>query len=92
MLSLAETTLEGAEAACDWGTGVEPVVVAVSGVDVAPLPQATSANTKKMITPVIGRRKLRFGFIDIFMIFASPVQGFQSTQSKPPRRFDLGGF
>jgi hypothetical protein len=69
MLSLAETTLEGAEAACDWGTGVESVVVAVVGVDVAPLPQATSAIVKKIIIAVIDLRQLRLGFRDIFMIF-----------------------
>ena len=75
MLSLAETTLEGAEAACDWGTGVELVVVAVvvAGVDVASPLQATSAIAKKIIIPAIDRRQLRFGLINIFTIFGSPM-------------------
>ena len=92
MLSLAATALEGADVACGCGTGVEPVVVVVTGVDVALLPQATNAIVRNIISPAIDRRQPRFVCINLFMICESPVLRFLSTQSKPPRPYDLGGF
>ena len=95
MLSLAATALEGADVACGCETGVEPVVVVVvvvTGVDVALLPQATNAIVRNIISPAIDRRQPRFVCINLFMICESPVLRFLSTQSKPPRPYDLGGF
>ena len=98
MLSLAATALEGADVACGCGTGVEPVVVVVvvvvvvTGVAVALLPQATNAIVRNIISPAIDRRQPRFVCINLFMICESPVLRFLSTQSKPPRPYDLGGF
>ena len=92
MLSLAATALEGADVACGCETGVEPVVVVVTGVAVALLPQATNAIVRKIISPAIDRRQPRFVCINLFMICESPVLRFLSTQSKPPRPYDLGGF
>ncbi len=72
MLSLADTGPVGAVVACGCGTGVEPVVVVVTGVDVALLPQATNAIVRKTINPVIDRRQRRFVCINLFMICGSP--------------------
>jgi hypothetical protein len=72
--------------------GVEPVVVAVTGVGVALLPQATNATVKKIISPVIDRRQAGLVCINLLMICGSFVLKFLSTQSKPPRRYDLSGF
>ena len=92
MLSLAATALEGTDVACGCETGVEPVVVVVTGVAVALLPQATNAIVRKIISPAIDRRQPRFVCINLFMICGSLVLIFLSTQSKPPRPYDLGGF
>jgi hypothetical protein len=73
MLSLAETALEGTDVACGCETGVEPVVVVVTGVAVALLPQATNAIVRKIISPAIDRRQPRFVCITLFMICESPV-------------------
>jgi hypothetical protein len=73
MLSLAATALEGTDVACGCETGVEPVVVVVTGVAAALLPQATNAIVRKIINPAIDRRQLRFGLINIFTIFGSPM-------------------
>jgi hypothetical protein len=73
MLSLAATALEGTDVACGCETGVEPVVVVVTGVDVASPLQATSAIAKKIIIPAIDRCQLRFGLRNIFMLFGSPM-------------------
>jgi len=76
MLSLAETALEGADVACGCETGVEPVVVVVvvvTGVAVALLPQATNAIVRKIISPAIDRLQPRFVCINLFMLSGSLV-------------------
>ena len=91
ILSLAETAPEGADVACGCGTGVEPVVVVVTGVEVALLPQATNAIVRKTINPGIDRRQRRFVRINLFMICGSPILRFLSTRFRLPGPYNLGG-